>query len=91
MASPASSYQTTSANQKPLLLQLELWSCKWSETISDIGSKNLAANHLAVMNLQSDNQKVAAWQLRFFGMAQICQAPSFLMALPGLLLHFQEN
>jgi len=83
MASPASSYQTTSANQKPLLLQLKLWSCKCSDTTSDIGWKNLAANHLAAMNLQLDNQTVAAWQLRFFG-AQICQASSFLMALPGL-------
>lgn len=39
MASPASSYQTTSANQKPLLLQLKLWSCKCSDTTSDIGWK----------------------------------------------------
>ena len=66
MASPASSYQTTSANQKPLLLQLKLWSCKCSDTTSDIEWKNLAANHLAAMNLQLDNQTVAAWQLRFF-------------------------
>ena len=52
MASPASSYETTSANQKPLLLQLELWSCNCSETISD-GWKNLAANHLLAMNLRT--------------------------------------